>query len=221
MTIELIAFDVAGTTFNDDGLVITSFQNAFKRSEPELWSRSANELTQYAIDTMGQSKIEVFTSLLGDRDRAQRAVKQFEAAYFDLISIEGIAPIAGAADSIRRLRAKGVKVALTTGFSRKTLELIIQKANWSPILDFTVTPEEAGAGRPSPLMLERCAEMLHIAGPKSVVAVGDTIADMQAGVAFGAAEVVGVLTGTHNESQLRGAGATSVINSVAEIQTLI
>jgi phosphoglycolate phosphatase len=221
MTIELVAFDVAGTTFNDDGLVITSFQNAFKRSEAELWSQKANQLTQYALDTMGQSKIEVFTALLGDRDRALKAAEQFEAAYFDLISIEGIEPITGAVEALHEVKAKGAKIALTTGFSRKTLDLIITKANWGTLVDFTVTPTEAGAGRPSPLMLEKCLDALQISGPQAVVVVGDTMADMQAGVNFGAHAVVGVLTGTHTENQLRSAGATSVIHSVADIPSLI
>lgn len=221
MTIELVAFDVAGTTFNDNGLVITSFQNAFKRSEPELWSRKANELTQYAIDTMGQSKIEVFTAILGDVERARRAVEEFEDAYFDLVTIEGITPISGAEDSIRNLRSRGVKIALTTGFSRKTLDLILMKAHWEALVDFTITPMEAGAGRPSPMMLEKCREDLKISKSQAVVVVGDTMADMQAGAAFGAHAVVGVLTGTHTESQLRSAGATSVIHSVADISSLI
>ena len=35
--IKLVAFDVAGTTVNDDGLVIKAFKVAFEKSQPELW----------------------------------------------------------------------------------------------------------------------------------------------------------------------------------------
>jgi len=221
MKVELIAFDVAGTTLNDGGVVISSFQNAFKRSEPDLWGHKANKLTQYAFETMGQSKIEVFKALLGDEERARLAVEEFESAYFDLISIEGVSPIAGVNELFAALREKGIKIALTTGFSRKTLNLIIKKAGWEYLIDFSVTPEEAGAGRPSPLMLQKCAEGLGVSSATTVIAVGDTMADMQAGVAYGAGRVVGVLTGTHSQTQLFEAGATSVIHSAAEIQTLI
>jgi phosphonatase-like hydrolase len=220
-SIELVAFDVAGTTVSDDGLVIKSFQLAFQKAEPELWDYKAEEMTQYAIDTMGQSKIEVFTALLGSAERATRAVVAFEDAYYEIVSRQGISAIAGAEAVINSLRKDGVKVALTTGFSRKTLDLIIEKLGWREILDFTVTPQEAGAGRPSPLMLEACGEAVGVTAPLSVIAVGDTISDMESGIAYGASQIIGVLTGTHDEVQLRKAGATSVIHSVADFKTSI
>ena len=47
------------------------------------------------------------------------------------------------------------------------------------------------------------------------------IASGAAAVAFGAGQVIGVLTGAHDEHTLHDAGATSVINSVADLKTLI
>ncbi len=220
-SIELVAFDVAGTVISDDGLVVESFQRAFQNSEPELWERKADELTQYAIETMGQSKIEVFTALIGDEVRAALALEAFENAYFEIVSRSGVTPIAGAQATIENLREVGIRVALTTGFSRKTLDLIIEKLGWRQLLDFTITPQEAGGGRPSPAMLLKCAEALSVSSPSMVVVLGDTMADMGAGTSYGAGQVVGVLTGTHNESQLRSAGATSVIHSVADLKSLI
>jgi len=220
-SIELVAFDVAGTVISDDGLVVESFQRAFQNSEPELWERKADELTQYAIETMGQSKIEVFTALIGNEVRAALALEAFENAYFEIVSRSGVTPIAGAQATIENLREVGIRVALTTGFSRKTLDLIIEKLGWRELLDFTITPQEAGGGRPSPAMLLKCAEALSVSSPSVVVVLGDTMADMGAGTSYGAGQVVGVLTGTHNESQLRSAGATSVIHSVADLKSLI
>ncbi len=220
-SIELVAFDVAGTVISDDGLVVESFQRAFQNSEPELWERKADELTQYAIETMGQSKIEVFTALIGNEVRAALALEAFENAYFEIVSRSGVTPIAGAQATIENLREVGIRVALTTGFSRKTLDLIIEKLGWRQLLDFTITPQEAGGGRPSPAMLLKCAEALSVSSPSMVVVLGDTMADMGAGTSYGAGQVVGVLTGTHNESQLRSAGATSVIHSVADLKSLI
>ena len=220
-SIELVAFDVAGTVISDDGLVVESFQRAFQNSEPELWERKADELTQYAIETMGQSKIEVFTALIGDEVRAALALEAFENAYFEIVSRSGVTLIAGAQATIENLREVGIRVALTTGFSRKTLDLIIEKLGWRQLLDFTITPQEAGGGRPSPAMLLKCAEALSVSSPSMVVVLGDTMADMGAGTSYGAGQVVGVLTGTHNESQLRSAGATSVIHSVADLKSLI
>ena len=217
----MVAFDVAGTVLNDDGLVISAFKKAFEATQPDLWPTHGVEWTQYAIDTMGQSKIDVFTELLGDAEKAQRANVAFEESYVHKIAEVGAVPIAGAEDVFKYLRAKGIAIALTTGFSRSTLEILIIELGWKDLIDISVTPGEAGRGRPHPDMLQKAATTLGITNPTEVIVLGDTAADMQAAVAFGAGQAIGVLTGAHDEHTLHDAGATSVINSVADLKSLI
>jgi phosphonatase-like hydrolase len=221
MNVEMVAFDVAGTVLNDDGLVIAAFKNAFEATQPELWPTHGAEWTQYAIDTMGQSKIHVFTELLGDAEKAHIANVAFEESYVSEIAEVGAVPIAGAEDLFKYLRAKGVAIALTTGFSRSTLDTLLIELGWKDLIDISVTPGEAGRGRPHPDMLQKAATTLGITNPASVIVVGDTAADMQAAVSFGAGQAIGVLTGAHDEHRLHDAGATSVINSVADLKTRI
>jgi phosphonatase-like hydrolase len=221
MNVEMVAFDVAGTVLNDDGLVIAAFKNAFEATQPDLWPTHGEQWTQYAIDTMGQSKIHVFTELLGDAEKAHTANVAFEESYVSEIAEVGAVPIAGAEDLLKYLRAKGVAIALTTGFSRSTLNTLLIELGWKDLIDISVTPGEAGRGRPHPDMLQKAATTLGITNPASVIVVGDTAADMQAAVSFGAGQAIGVLTGAHDEHRLHDAGATSVINSVADLKTLI
>ena len=221
MSVEMVAFDVAGTVLNDDGLVISAFKNAFEATQPELWPTHGEQWTQYAIDTMGQSKIHVFTELLGDIEKAQEANLAFEESYVNEIAEIGAVPIAGAEDLFKELKSKGIAVVLTTGFSRSTLDVLIKQLGWKDLIDLSVTPSEAGRGRPHPDMLNMAIEVLGITSPTHVVVCGDTAADMQAAVAFGASQVIGVLTGAHDEHTLHDAGATSVINSVADLKSLI
>ena len=221
MNVEMVAFDVAGTVLNDDGLVIAAFKNAFEATQPDLWPTHGEQWTQYAIDTMGQSKIHVFTELLGDAEKAQTANVAFEESYVSEIAEVGAVAIAGAEDLFKYLRAKGVAIALTTGFSRSTLDTLLIELGWKDLIDISVTPGEAGRGRPHPDMLQKAATTLGITNPASVIVVGDTAADMQAAVSFGAGQAIGVLSGAHDEHRLHDAGATSVINSVADLKSLI
>jgi len=221
MSVEMVAFDVAGTVLNDDGLVISAFRNAFEATQPDLWPTHGEQWTQYAIDTMGQSKIHVFTELLGDAEKAYQANLAFEESYVTEIAEVGAVPIAGAEDLFKYLKAKGIAVALTTGFSRSTLDTLLIELGWKDLIDLSITPSEAGRGRPHPDMLNMAVEVLGITNSENVVVCGDTAADMQAAVAFGAGQVIGVLTGAHNEQTLHDAGATSVINSVADLKSLI
>jgi phosphoglycolate phosphatase len=218
---ELVAFDVAGTTLNDDGVVIHAFKVAFEATQPELWPTKGQEWTQYALDTMGQSKIHVFTELLGDAEQAHRANVAFEEAYVTHIIEVGISPIPGTNETFAFLKNAGVKIALTTGFSRSTLDFLIDHVGWRDVIDITVTPEEAGRGRPHPDMLNFAATQLGIGDTREIIVIGDTASDIQAGLAFGANRVIGVLSGAHTREVLEFAGATSVINSVANLPSLI
>jgi phosphonatase-like hydrolase len=221
MSVQMVAFDVAGTVLNDDGLVIAAFKKAFESTQPEMWPTHGEQWTQYAIDTMGQSKIHVFTELLGDADKAQRANIAFEEAYLNEIAETGAVPIAGAEDLFKYLRSKDIEIALSTGFSRTTLDTLLNQLGWKDLIDISITPGEAGRGRPHPDMLQKAAESLGIVDPANVIVLGDTAADMQAALAFGASQAIGVLTGAHDKDRLIIAGATSVINSVADLKSLI
>ena len=217
----MVAFDVAGTTLNDDGIVITAFKNAFEATQPDLWPSKGEIWTQYAIDTMGQSKIHVFTELLGDAQKAYQANLAFEESYISEIAEIGATPIIGAEELFSELRKQGIAVVLTTGFSRSTLDVLLDTLNWRDLIDLSVTPSEVERGRPFPDMLNFAAKQLMISPPENIMVVGDTAADMRAGIAFGAGHVVGVLSGAHDRETLHNAGATQIINSVANLPSLI
>ena len=71
--IRLVALDMAGTTVADDGAVEEAFQRALDAVGLTAASLRGDP-REYVRRTMGQSKIEVFTELLGgDRHRAARA----------------------------------------------------------------------------------------------------------------------------------------------------
>ena len=132
--ISCAVLDMAGTTVADDGLVVQAFAAAADGRRPPRGRPSADARPPYVRDTMGESKIAVFRALFGDEDRAQRANPAFEAAYDRLVDEGNAARSPGAAESITALRDAGIKVALTTGFTRATQD------SCSP----------PSAGRPSP-----------------------------------------------------------------------
>ncbi len=221
MNLEMAAFDVAGTTVKDDGIVIQAFKVAFENTQPDLWPTKSDEWTQYALETMGQSKIEVFTALLGDPEKAQQANVAFEEAYVNEVAEQGISPIPGTLELFAALREKGIPVVLTTGFSRSTLNVLLTELSWFDLVDLTVTPEEAGRGRPHPDMLKYASQKVNAPSPEFSLVVGDTASDMKSALAYGSKNIFGVLSGAHGEKMLIEAGATSVVNSVADISSLL
>ncbi|MEC3954359.1 phosphonatase-like hydrolase [Nocardia sp. CDC153] len=220
--IDLAVLDMAGTTVSDDGLVLRAFERAATAAGIPEQGPEREAARQYVIDTMGQSKIVVFRALTGgDEDRARRANAEFETAYAELASETGVAPIPGAAEAISALRAAGIKVALTTGFSRETQDKLLDALGWNEIADLTLAPSDAGRGRPYPDMVLTAVLRLGIDAVDRVAVLGDTASDIGTGLSAGARIVAGTLTGAHDEEQLRAAGATHVVASVTEFAQLL
>lgn len=220
-TIQLAVLDMAGTTVADGGLVLRAFDAAATAAGIEAEGPQRDKARQYVLDTMGQSKIVVFRALLGDDDRARAANAAFESAYEALIDEVEIGPIPGAAEAIGALRAAGVQVALTTGFSRGTQDRLLKALGWNDIADLTLAPSDAGRGRPYPDMVLTALLRLHADAVDRVAVLGDTTSDIATGLAAGARIVAGTLTGAHNAEQLRDAGATHVVASVTEFAELV
>ncbi|QVI20836.1 phosphonatase-like hydrolase [Nocardia tengchongensis] len=219
--IELAVLDMAGTTVADDGLVEQAFEVAITAAGVPAEGPERDAARAFVQDTMGQSKIWCFRTLLGDEDRAQQANRAFEAAYTELAEAAGVHPIPGAVEAISALRAAGIKVALTTGFSRETQDKLLNALDWNDIADLALVPADAGRGRPYPDMVLTALLRLEVDAVDQVAVLGDTSSDIATGLAAGARIVAGTLTGAHTEEQLRAAGATHVLASVTEFAQLL
>jgi phosphonatase-like hydrolase len=216
---ELAVFDVAGTVVTDEGIVIESFQQAFAMVVPITWADKKEEFMEYAESTMGQSKVEVFKTLLGDDDLVKRTNDEFQNAYLE--RLEEIEPIPGVETLFENLRSAGVKVALNTGFNRETLNTIIYGLGWQELIDSTATQTETGKGRPAPDMLEWVARECEVSDPSKVAILGDTVSDIEAGANFGAGQKIGVLTGFHDQQMLKSAGADVVFETAVDALDLL
>jgi phosphonatase-like hydrolase len=211
--VELICFDMAGTTVIDNGLVL----EAFRRTIDDLGvtGEEATLAEAYVIETMGQSKIEVFAALFGER--ASMANASFERNFVDAAQEFGVSEIPGARSTVETLRSIGIKVALTTGFSPSTREALIRELGWDDLCALRASPAVAGRGRPAPDMLLWCALKSQITAMNALMVVGDTSSDMQAGLRAGAGYCVGVLSGNDDAPRLLEAGADDVIDSVVDL----
>ena len=218
---RLVALDMAGTTVADGGAVEEAFQRAL-----DVVGLSAGDLTEdpaaYVRRTMGQSKITVFTELLGgDRHRAEQANAAFEVAFDQAVDRGEVAPVPGAEAALDALRRAGMRICLTTGFSPATRDRIIAALQWEGAIDLALSPTDAGRGRPWPDMILTAVLRLRIDDVAEVAVVGDTTSDLLAGSRSGASSVIGVLSGAHSREELSRAPHTHLIPSVADLPGLL
>jgi phosphonatase-like hydrolase len=217
----MAALDMAGTTVADDGAVEEAFQSAL-----DSVGMTARDLRddphEYIRRTMGQSKIVVFTELLGgDRHRAEQANAAFERAFDQAVARGEVVPMPGAEDTFAVLRDAGVRVCLTTGFSPATRDGIVGALGWEGAIDLALSPADAGRGRPWPDMILTAVLRLRIDDVAEVAVVGDTASDLLAGTRAGASLVIGVLSGAHSRDELAEAPYTHIVDSVADVPRLL
>ncbi|MEV4737712.1 MULTISPECIES: HAD family hydrolase [unclassified Microbacterium] len=216
--VELVVLDMAGTTVLDDGVVESAFQRAAERTgvaDRMPWE----DALQYVRDTMGQSKIDVFTHLAGgDREAARRATAAFEGAYAEIVAEQGVSPIPGAADAIQDLKDAGLAVVLTTGFAPVTRDALLDGLGWRGLVDLALSPVDAGRGRPAPDLVLTALLRTGTSAVAAVAVAGDTVSDVESGRRAGAGFVAGVLTGAHDFRALSGAGADAVLADVSALR---
>jgi phosphonatase-like hydrolase len=217
--ITLAVLDMAGTTVRDDGAVEAAFASALVAAGTPIGSELDRQLDE-ARATMGQSKIEVFRSILGDETLAWTANRAFEAAYDETVATAGAEPLPGAEDALRELRSRHVRVCLTTGFSAPTQARLVAALGWDKLVDLTLAPSETRRGRPYPDLVLEALLQLDIDDVRSVAVAGDTMSDLVAGTRAGASIVAGVLTGAHGRAQLASVPHTHILDSIAEFPAL-
>ncbi len=105
--------------------------------------------------------------------------------------------IPGVIECFETLKSRGITVGSSTGYPRVVADPTIEAAasqGFRP--DLTVCADEVPAGRPAPWMIYRNMEHLGIFPPSSVLKVGDTVPDIQAGINAGVRTVGITQTGS-------------------------
>ncbi len=152
--------------------------------------------------------------------------------------------IDGVVETVIELRRQGIKIGVSTGYNREMLNVVLAKAAEGGFLpDASICATDVSAGRPAPWMNLRLMEMLGVYPPAAVVCIGDTIADIKAGLNAGLWTIGVTRTGnmvglpehewhslptdrreqllTEAEEKLRAAGAHDVIDSFARLPDVV
>lgn len=251
--IKAFIFDWAGTMVDFGSLApVRALQSAFALEGIDLTTAEARA-------DMGMAKRAHITAILGREPMRKqwRDIKGHDADTADIDRLfDAIGPlmqqaatecavlIPGAADLVKSLRSKGIRIGSGTGYSREMMTGILPAAaaqGYAP--DLVVCAGETAEGRPSPLMTWKAMVDLGVWPARACVKVDDATVGIQEGVEAGvwtigvAASGNGVgldlaeFTALSSEDRktrvatsaeaLRNAGADFVVNSVADIPALL
>jgi phosphonatase-like hydrolase len=214
--IRIVILDMGGTIIQDHGEVPAALSSALGKRNI---AASDAEIAAYR----GSSKRGMVRHFV----ERSNAPKEQQAALIDAIYADfsaqtdkayaTVQPIAGAEDAFQQMQAMGLLLATTTGFGRDLTDAVIAHLGWKNYFVANISSDDVEDGRPAPYMLFRAMEAAHVNDVKSVMAVGDTVLDLQAGKNCGAGAVIGVWSGVNTQEKLRAEGGTAILPSVAAL----
>jgi phosphoglycolate phosphatase len=169
----------------------------------------------------GRSAADVFDSLFPDNQaRAQAAGIAFERSYRSSVGRTGLAAMPGAEEAIDKLTGSGVRVCLVTGLPRGTLNLILDTLGWGHG-QLALCPDDVPRGFPWPDLVLTALLRLGADDVREMAVASGTEHGVVAGRRAGARIAAGVRTGPHTPARMRAAGATELIESVADLPDLV
>ena len=225
MNIELVVFDMAGTTIADNGEIAAAFQTALKHF--------GYDVPIDAIKTvMGYKKtkaIKMMLNLYGPSASISEELleeihtvflNKMAAHYCDVNEIE-ILPYA--TEIFLFLKSKGIKVALDTGFTKQIADIIIDKLGWlkNNLIDSMVCSDEVPKGRPYPYMIEKIMQQVGVTDSQKVIKVGDTEVDVNEGLNANCFYSIGITTGAFTRQQLLLHKPSFIIEHLSELEKII
>ena len=203
---DLIAFDWDGTLYDSTRLIARCIQAAVvdvggaKPSESDAaWVIGlglAEALARAAPDVPKEKYPE-----LGARYRFHFLQHQDDLVLFD-----------GVLEMLDALRARGHKLAVATGKSRRGLDEALSTVALRDRFDASRTADET-FGKPHPRMLLELMEELEIPAERTLM-IGDTTHDLQLAINAGCARV-GVSYGAHEPASFDPLAPLHVAHSVA------
>lgn len=210
-------FDMAHTTIDDRDEVYRVLREATEM-------RGANYTDEQFRAHMGTEKKWAIAQLLqvGGIEPTDELVEEswqwFMAELRRTYTENPPVALPGVEDMFATLRDRGIRIGLTTGFSREIVDLILGTMNLN--VDTTAAGDEVQAGRPEPFLIGKVMTDLGVTDPAEVISLGDTSADIMSAQHAGVRSV-GVLTGHLGREEFAELNADHVLNTAAELPQLL
>ena len=233
--IELVVFDMAGTTVQDRHEVEMCFLEAASHT-------GLSVTPERVLALQGYSKIYVFELLwkemIGEKHPDLREfVRNSYHVFCEILekhyANNNIFPTDGCLEIFEYLKYKNVKIALTTGFYRKVTNIILDKLGWldglnnqyvgskNTIIQASISSDEVLKGRPEPLMIHKAMSLLDVHDGMKVINIGDTPSDLKSGIRAGCRMSLGVTNGTHTRQQLSVHRNDGFLSKVSDLKQFI
>ena len=184
-----VCFDFDYTLGDSTDSIVAGFQYGFERLGHPVPDRET------VRGTIGYLLEDAYTMLTGDRDPERQAL--FRAYFLEVAKPrqrEETFLFPGAAELLRGLRVRGVRLGIVSTKTGETIEYIMDRLGLGDCLDFVIGSSDVKHHKPHPEGLEMALDRLGLP-PERVLYCGDTVLDAEAAQRAGL-EFAAVLNGT-------------------------
>lgn len=222
--IDLIVFDLAGTTVKENFDVQRTLKKSFAKVGLEITIEQASLVMGIPKPIAIRQLLEAmnYTAVSDDLIRSIHAdfVEDMILFYENDQTVE---ENEGVSETFRQLKAAGIKVFVDTGFDRPIVDALLHRMAWekNQLIDGSVTSDEVAHGRPHPDLIFRAMELAGVSDVKRVAKVGDTVSDLGEGTAAGCGWVIGITSGAFTKEQLSAVPHTHLINRIPDVLEII
>lgn len=221
--INLVVFDMAGTTVDEDNVVYKTVRAAINAtgydfSQEQVQAAGAGKEKSQAIrdvlalDGKPHSDDEVAAIFVDFKQRLKQAY-----AELDVCEQPGATALFG------ELRRRDIKIVLNTGYDRSTAEGLLDKLGWRAAREFDalVTASDVANGRPAPDMIQEAMKLTGVSLSANVAKIGDSQIDIAEGQNADCGMTLGITTGAQTEAQLAASNPTAIIHCLADLIPLV
>jgi phosphoglycolate phosphatase len=220
--ISLVCFGLIGTLIVDEGLVQQSFAEAIATQGVVSGTSAFARRMAQVHRVRGRTPGDIFRALFPDNEaRAQAAELAFDQSLAGAMTRTVSPPVPGSRDVLDGLAKEGCRLGVTTNLSGRVLNRVLDAVGWRHVFDVKLSSDDVERGFPAPDYALTAMLRLGVGDVRELAMVQDTGAAVECGRRAGASFVVGVLSGPHSVARLRSAGATHIIESVADLPALL
>jgi HAD superfamily hydrolase (TIGR01509 family) len=165
-----------------DGTLVDSEEYHW-RSWKETMEREGIALTyETFLASFGQRNDAILNGWLGvgaSKQNIERIGDAKEARYRELVRLEGLAPLPGAAEWVERLNNEGWRQAVASSAPRKNVDTVLEALGLGKWFQATVSAEDVQIGKPDPQVFLIAASRVG-ATPETSIVVEDAAAGVEA-----------------------------------------
>lgn len=165
-----------------DGTLVDSEEYHW-RAWKEILDREGVHIThQDFLNSFGRRNDAILRNWLGEdagRERMERIADAKEERYRELVRLEGLSPLPGAAEWVERLHAEGWSQAVASSAPRCNVDTVLDALGLGAWFQSTVAAEDVQAGKPDPQVFLIAAARLG-AEPWGCIVVEDAPAGVEA-----------------------------------------